>query len=80
MNDLSPSLNLPRPERLPMQQQPRTDLQHSSIVERGIVVQATCSTVCALEYLQSYNVSRHVIERVLLYPQQRRSLQVHDSH
>ncbi|MET0264299.1 MAG: hypothetical protein ABW202_01690 [Duganella sp.] len=63
-----------------MQQQPRTDLQRSAIVERGIVVQATCSTVCAVEYLQSHNVARHVIERVLLYPQQRRSMAVNDSH
>ena len=56
-----------------MQQQYQRSDQHSSaIVERGIIVQATFNTVCAIEYLRSHNVRPQIIERVLLHPEQRR--------
>lgn len=44
----------------------------SSVVERGIVVQNSFNTVCAIEYLKSHNVDPKIIERVLLHPDQRR--------
>jgi hypothetical protein len=43
-----------------------------AVVERGISVQASFNTVCAIEYLKSHNVDPEVIERVLLHPEQRR--------
>ncbi|WP_295994609.1 hypothetical protein [Rugamonas sp.] len=52
--------------------QQRVDLGISAIVDRGISVQASFSTLCAIEYLKSHNVSSGVIERVLLHPEQRR--------
>lgn len=54
------------------QHQQRSDERSSAIVERGIVVQSTFNTVCAIEYLRSHNVQSGIIERVLLHPQQRR--------
>ncbi|KQQ40524.1 hypothetical protein ASF61_05440 [Duganella sp. Leaf126] len=53
-------------------QQQRSDHRSSAIVERGIAVQSTFNTVCAIEYLRSHNVQSHIIERVLSYPDQRR--------
>ena len=50
----------------------RSDSHSSAIVERGIIVQSTFNTVCAIEYLRSHNVEPHIIERVLLHPEQRR--------
>ncbi|KQN77119.1 hypothetical protein F8197_13480 [Duganella sp. FT27W] len=50
----------------------RSDSHSSAIVERGIIVQSTFNTVCAIEYLRSHNVQPQIIERVLLHPQQRR--------
>lgn len=70
MNDLL----LPR--QLQHVQQQRSDERSSAIVERGIVVQSTFNTVCAIEYLRSHNVQPGIIERVLLHPEQRRQ-QVH---
>jgi len=50
----------------------RQDTARSEIVERGIEVQASFSTLCAVEYLKSRNVPPQVIQRVLLQPAQRR--------
>jgi hypothetical protein len=52
---------------------PRVDLARSEIVDRGIEVQASFSTLCAVEYLKSHNIASHIIQRVLLQPSQRRS-------
>ena len=50
----------------------RVDQKMCDIVNLGIAVQAAFSTLCALEYLKSYNLALELIERVLLYPEQRR--------
>jgi len=52
--------------------QQRHDKQSSAVVERGIIVQASFNTICAIEYMKSHNVDPQVIERVLLNPDQRR--------
>lgn len=52
--------------------QPRQDQASSAVVEKGIVVQTSFNTVCAIEYMKSHNVNPRVIERVLLHPDQRR--------
>ena len=52
--------------------QPRHNQASSAIVNRGIMVQASFNTVCAIEYMKSHNIDPHVIERVLLHPDQRR--------
>ena len=52
--------------------QQRYDEACSAVVERGITVQSSFNTVCAIEYLKSHNVHPKVIERVLLQPDQRR--------
>ncbi|WP_343729684.1 hypothetical protein [Duganella sp.] len=52
--------------------QQRHDEHSSAIVERGLTVQSSFNTVCAIEYLKSHNVHPKVIERVLLHPDQRR--------
>ena len=52
--------------------QQRHDEQSSTVVDRGIMVQSSFNTVCAIEYLKSHNVDPQVIERVLLHPEQRR--------
>ncbi|HWW70629.1 MAG TPA: hypothetical protein VN089_11860 [Duganella sp.] len=52
--------------------QQRHDEQCSAVVDRGIVVQSSFNTICAIEYMKSHNVAPEVIERVLLNPQQRR--------
>ncbi|HEY0588105.1 MAG TPA: hypothetical protein VGD52_18360 [Pseudoduganella sp.] len=51
---------------------PRVDSARSEIVDRGIEVQASFSTLCAVEYLKSHNIAPHIIQRVLLQPAQRR--------
>lgn len=56
-----------------LQHTPRVDLARSEIVDRGIEVQASFSTLCAVEYMKSRNISPHVIQRVLLQPAQRRA-------
>jgi len=55
---------------------PRVDATRSEIVDRGIEVQASFSTLCAVEYLKSHNISSHIIQRVLLQPERRRAAQV----
>lgn len=50
----------------------RVDQKMCDIVNLGIAVQAAFSTLCALEYLKSYNIDPELIERVLLHPEQRR--------
>ncbi|HJV00433.1 MAG TPA: hypothetical protein VJ752_07795 [Burkholderiaceae bacterium] len=50
----------------------RTDEHCRDVVDRGILVQASFNTVCAIEYLKSHNIQPHIIERVLLHPEQRR--------
>ena len=52
----------------------RVDQKMCDIVNLGIAVQAAFSTLCALEYLKSYNIDPELIERVLLHPEQRRQL------
>ncbi|TFW31293.1 hypothetical protein [Duganella callida] len=54
--------------------QQRLDQECSAVVERGILVQSSFNTVCAIEYMKSHNVSPQVIERVLLRPDQRRKI------
>lgn len=56
-----------------LQYLPRVDAARSEIVERGIEVQASFSTLCAVEYMKSHNISSAIIQRVLLQPQQRRA-------
>lgn len=51
---------------------PRHDDACSAVVDRGILVQSSFNTVCAIEYMKSHNVDPKVIERVLLHPDQRR--------
>lgn len=52
--------------------QQRRDEQSSAVVDRGIIVQSSFNTICAIEYMKSHNVAPQVIERVLLHPEQRR--------
>ncbi len=52
--------------------QPRQNQDCSAVVERGIVVQSSFNTICAIEYMKSHNVDPRVIERVLLHPELRR--------
>lgn len=54
--------------------QQRHDEASSAVVERGITVQTSFNTMCAIEYLKSHNVQPSVIERVLLHPDQRRKV------
>jgi hypothetical protein len=75
MNDLLFPQQLQQRPQVPPRQQ-RSDERSSAIVERGIIVQSTFNTVCAIEYLRSHNVQAGIIERVLLHPEQRRQ-QVH---
>lgn len=53
----------------------RSDEESSAVVDRGILVQSSFNTVCAIEYMKSHNVDPQVIERVLLHPDQRRKTQ-----
>jgi hypothetical protein len=59
------------PETLHMpqtvQMHARVDQKMCDIVNLGIAVQAAFSTLCALEYLKSYNIDPDLIERVLLH-------------
>lgn len=52
--------------------QARSDEHCREVVDRGILVQASFNTMCAIEYLKSNNIPPHIIERVLLHPEQRR--------
>lgn len=51
----------------------RLDVQQRDIVEQGIQMQQYSNTMSAFEYLKSRDVDAHVIKRVLLEPQRRRS-------
>ena len=64
----------PRLESVPKNDvsQQRHDERSSAVVERGIIVQSSFNTICAIEYMKSHNVAPQVIERVLLHPEQRR--------
>jgi hypothetical protein len=50
----------------------RVDEQCCDVINRGVLVQSSFNTVCAIEYLKSHNIDPQVIERVLLHPEQRR--------
>jgi hypothetical protein len=52
----------------------RMDRQKHDIVQHGISMQQSSNTMSAVEYLKSRDVAPHVIERVLLDPRRRRSL------
>ena len=54
--------------------QQRSNEQSSVVVDRGIMVQSSFNTVCAIEYMKSHNIDPQVIERVLLHPEQRRKI------
>ncbi|WP_426114516.1 hypothetical protein [Massilia sp. PWRC2] len=60
--------HLPRPSK-----HARSDARSRDIVDHAIVVQETANTMAAVEYLKSHDVAAHVIERVLLDPQRRRT-------
>lgn len=51
----------------------RHDEAQRHIVERGISMQQSSNTMSAVEFLRSRNVGPHVIARVLLEPDRRRS-------
>lgn len=51
----------------------RHDDTQRTIVERGISMQQTSNTMSAVEFLRSRDVGPHVIARVLLEPERRRS-------
>ncbi len=53
----------------------RLNQELRQVVDMGISVQANFNTICAIEYLKSYNVDAGLIERVLLHPEQRRKTQ-----
>ena len=68
------ALLAPRAEKAPASRldQQRHDEQSSAVVDRGLIVQSSFNTICAIEYMKSHNVDPQVIERVLLHPEQRR--------
>ena len=70
MPSSSQTLHMPVSKLIP---HARTDQTMCDIVNMGIAVQAAFSTLCALEYLKSYNIDPELIERVLLQPERRRS-------
>lgn len=51
----------------------RHDLATEKTVERGISLQYSVGTVCALEFLQAEGVSHTVAQRVLSEPARRRN-------
>jgi len=51
----------------------RLDARQRDIVDQGIAVQESSNTMSAIEYLKSHDVEAHVIERVLLEPERRRT-------
>lgn len=54
----------------------RRDARSRDIVDHAIAVQETANTMSAVEYLKSHDVAAHVIERVLLDPQRRRTTEL----
>ena len=55
--------------------QERHNEECSAVVNRGILVQTSFNTICAIEYMKSHNIDPQIIERVLLHPEQRRKSQ-----
>jgi hypothetical protein len=53
----------------------RLDRDKRDIVQHGISMQQSSNTMSAVEYLKSRDVASHVIERVLLDPRRRRSIE-----
>jgi hypothetical protein len=51
----------------------RRDLRCRDIVDHAITVQESSNTMSAFEYLKSHDIATHVIERVLLDPDRRRT-------
>ena len=51
----------------------RRDIRCRDIVDHAIAVQESRNTMSAVEYLKSHDVAAHVIERVLLDPERRRT-------
>ena len=51
----------------------RSDLRRRDIVNHAISVQESSNTMSAIEFLKAHDIDAHVIERVLLEPQRRRS-------
>lgn len=54
----------------------RRDARSRDIVDHAIAVQETANTMSAVEYLKSHDVAAHVIERVLLDPERRRTIEL----
>ncbi len=67
----------PHPRPLPGKHNQRQDVRCRDIINQGLALQQGATTLCALEYLKSHDISPAVIERVLLEPQRRRSLLEH---
>ncbi|MDB5960044.1 MAG: hypothetical protein JWP59_1338 [Massilia sp.] len=53
----------------------RLDTSARDFVDHAIAVQESANTMSAVEYLKSHDVAPHVIERVLLEPERRRTAQ-----
>lgn len=51
----------------------RRDIRCRDIVDHAIAVQESRNTMSAVEYLKSHDIAAHVIERVLLDPERRRT-------
>lgn len=51
----------------------RSDVRQRDIVADGVVLLRESGVMAAVEYLKSHAIRPHVIERVLLEPQQRRA-------
>jgi hypothetical protein len=52
----------------------RRDVRCRDIVDHAISVQESSNTMSAVEYLKSHDIAAHVIERVMLEPDRRRSV------
>jgi hypothetical protein len=52
----------------------RRDMRRRDIVDHAISVKETRNTMSAVEYLKSHDIAAHVIERVLLDPDRRRTI------
>ena len=51
----------------------RSNAHARDVVDHAIAVQETANTMAAVEYLKSHDIAAHVIERVLLDPEHRRT-------
>jgi hypothetical protein len=52
----------------------RRDVRCRDIVDHAIAVQESRNTMSAVEYLKSHDIAAHVIERVMLEPDRRRTI------